>query len=183
LFGGCDSWIRVINCKTGLQTDSLLMDSYVPASPAIMGDYVYVGDYAGNIYELYLEGGKIVRQRKILAATDEGGSFVSVPAITDNRLFVLSNDRYLYSIDRIDGTIKWKYMLKGKVGESSPVVCFDKVIVCTKTGIVSILDTESGDLKWEYDTGEQIVGSPAVIKDHFFILTAKGTLFCFGKGR
>ena len=25
LFGGCDSWIRVINCKTGLQTDSLLM--------------------------------------------------------------------------------------------------------------------------------------------------------------
>ena len=162
LFGGCDSWIRVINCKTGLQTDSLLMDSYVPASPAIMGDYVYVGDYAGNIYELYLEGGKIVRQRKILAATDEGGSFVSVPAITDNRLFVLSNDRYLYSIDRIDGTIKWKYMLKGKVGESSPVVCFDKVIVCTKTGIVSILDTESGDLKWEYDTGEQIVGSPAV---------------------
>ena len=97
--------------------------------------------------------------------------------------FVLSNDRYLYSIDRIDGTIKWKYMLKGKVGESSPVVCFDKVIVCTKTGIVSILDTESGDLKWEYDTGEQIVGSPAVIKDHFFILTAKGTLFCFGKGR
>lgn len=106
LFGGCDSWIRVINCKTGLQTDSLLMDSYVPASPAIMGDYVYVGDYAGNIYELYLEGGKIVRQRKILAATDEGGSFVSVPAITDNRLFVLSNDRYLYSIDRIDGSDK-----------------------------------------------------------------------------
>ena len=47
LFGGCDSWIRVINCKTGLQTDSLLMDSYVPASP-IMGDYVYVGDYAGK---------------------------------------------------------------------------------------------------------------------------------------
>lgn len=46
------------------------------------------------------------------------------------------------------------------------------MIVCTKTGIVSILDTESGDLKWEYDTGEQIVGSPAVIKDHFFILTA-----------
>ena len=97
LFGGCDSWIRVINCKTGLQTDSLLMDSYVPASPAIMGDYVYVGGLCRKyLSELYLEGGKIVRQRKILAATDEGGSFVSVPAITDNRLFVLSNDRYLY---------------------------------------------------------------------------------------
>ena len=72
-------------------------------------------------------------------------------------------------------------MLKGKVGESSPVVCFDKVIVCTKTGIVSILDTESGDLKWEYDTGEQIVGSPAVIKDHSLFLPRKVRFFVLGK--
>lgn len=180
LFGGCDSWIRIINCKTGVQTDSLLMDAYVPASPAIMGDYVYVGDYAGNIYELNLEGGKIARQRKILVATDESGSFVSVPAITSDKLYVLSGDRYLYAIDRIDGEVNWKYLLKGNVGESSPVVCLDKVIVCTKTGIVSVLDAESGVLEWEYDTGEQIVGSPAIIKDHFFVLTAKGTLFCFG---
>ncbi|MDR1896556.1 MAG: hypothetical protein LBR10_07190 [Prevotellaceae bacterium] len=33
---------------------------------------------------------------------------------------------------------------------------------------------------WEFDTGEQIVASPAIIKNHFYILTAKGTLFCFG---
>ena len=180
LFGGCDSWIRVIDCKTGMRTDSLLIDAYVPASPAIRGDYAYVGDYAGNIYELNLEGGKIARQRKVFVATDEGGSFVSVPAITNDRLYVLSGDRHLYAIDRIDGTVSWKYLLKGNVGESSPVVCSDKVIVCTKTGIVSILDAKSGALEWEYDTGEQIVGSPAIIKDHFFILTAKGTLFCFG---
>ena len=183
LFGGCDSWIRVINCKTGVQTDSLLMEAYVPCSPAIMGDYVYVGDYSGNIYELYLEGGKITRQRKIVVATDEEGSFVSVPAISNNAVYVLSGDRYLYAIDRINGVVKWKYLLKGNVGESSPVVCGDQVIVCTKTGIVSILDAENGALKWEYDTGEQIVGSPAIIRDHFFILTSKGTLFCFGKDK
>ncbi len=71
-------------------------------------------------------------------------------------------------------------MLKGNVGESSPVVCLDKVIVCTKTGIVSILNAGNGKPEWEYDTGEQIVGSPAVIKGYFLILTAKGTLLCFG---
>ena len=71
-------------------------------------------------------------------------------------------------------------MLKGNVGESSPVVCDNKIIVCTKTGIISILNAEKGELLWEYDTGEQIVGSPAIIKDHFMILTTKGTLFCFG---
>ena len=181
LFGGCDSWLRIINCQTGVPTDSLLLDAYVPASPAVMGNYCYVGDYSGNIYELQLENGKILRHKKILTSTNENASFVSVPAITSETLYFLSDDRHLYAIDRKNGSVNWKYMLKGNVGESSPVVCRDKVIVCTKTGIVSILDANSGQLEWEYDTGEQIVGSPAIIKDHFMILTTKGTLFCFGK--
>lgn len=181
IFGGCDSRLRIINCKTGIQTDSLLLDAYIPASPAIMGNDCYVGDYSGNIYELRLEKGKIVSRKKIMEATDETGSFVSVPAVTPETVYFFADERYLYSMDRKNGTINWKYMLKGKAGESSPVVCADKIIVCTKSGIVSILEAGKGELVWEYDTGEQIVGSPAVIKDHFMILTAKGTLFCFGK--
>ena len=35
IYGGCDSWVRIVNCQTGVQTDSLLLDAYVPASPAI----------------------------------------------------------------------------------------------------------------------------------------------------
>ena len=79
------------------------------------------------------------------------------------------------------GSVNWKYMLKSNPGESSPVVCKDQVLVCTKTGIITILDANNGKLEWEYDTGEQITSSPAVIKDRFMILTTKGTLFCFGK--
>lgn len=179
IFGGCDSWIRIIDCKTGIQTDSLLLDAYVPASPAIMGDYCYIGDYSGNIYELLLENGKMARHKKIVSENNENGSFVAVPAISDNAFYIYSGDRNLHAISRIDGKIIWNYMLKGNVGESSPVVCLDKVIVCTKTGIVSILDADTGNLLWEYDTGEPIVGSPAVIKGHFMILTTKGTLLCF----
>jgi outer membrane protein assembly factor BamB len=54
-------------------------------------------------------------------------------------------------------------------------------LVCTKTGIVSIHNAKTGDLLWEYDTGEQIIASPAVNNGYFYILTFKGTLFCFGK--
>ncbi|MCD7900188.1 MAG: PQQ-like beta-propeller repeat protein [Bacteroides sp.] len=101
--------------------------------------------------------------------------------MSSDAFYFYSGERNLHAISRINGKLNWKYMLKGNVGESSPVVCNDKIIVCTKTGVVSILDCDSGKLLWEYDTGEQIVGSPAIIKDHFMILTAKGTLFCFGK--
>lgn len=180
IFGGCDSWLRIINTRTGMPTDSLLLDAYIPASPAIMGDFCYVGDYSGNIYELLLEKGKIVRHKKIMKSTNENSSFVSVLSITAETVFALSNERYLYSIDRKDGKVNWKYLLKGNVGESSPLVCNEKVIICTKTGIVNIMDAQKGTLEWEYDTGEQIVGSPAVIKNHFFVLTTKGTLLCFG---
>ena len=183
VFGGCDAYVRIVDCTTGIQTDTLLLDAYVPASPAIMGNYCYIGDYSGNIYKLKLKDGKITHHEKVVSEDSENGSFVSVPAVAKDVFYFLSGDRHLHAINRSNGELIWEYMLKGSAGESSPVVCKDKIIVCTKTGIVSILDTKNGELLWEYDTGEQIVGSPAVIKDHFFILTAKGTLFCFGKGK
>jgi len=180
VFGGCDAWLRIIDCQSGITTDSLELDAYVPASPAIMGNYCYVGDYSGSVYKIILNRGKIDRYSKIIEGGDDNGSFVSVSAVSADMLYILSADRYLYAISRKDGSVKWKYLLKGSVGESSPVVAKDKVIVCTKTGIVSILDADNGKLLWEYDTGEQILGSPAILKDRFMILSSRGTLFCFG---
>ena len=181
IFGGCDAWLRIINCETGVSTDSILLDAYIPASPAIWGDDCYIGDYSGNIYALHLDNGKIVHHKKIMESSGENGSFTSVPAVSPTTVYFLSDDRHLYSVDRNKGNVNWKYMLKGNPGDSSPVVCRDKIIVCTRTGIVAMIDAKSGNPLWEYDTGEQITGSPAVINDRFMILTAKGTLFCFGK--
>ena len=183
LFGGCDAWLRVIDCQSGIASDSLLLDEYIPASPAIMDNYCYIGDYSGNIYELQLEKGKIVAHKKIAQAAADDAAFVSVPAVTAESLFFLTDDQNLHSISRKDGKVNWKYLMKGKSGESSPVVCKDKIIVCSKNGFVYILDANSGNLVWEYDAGEQIIASPAVIKNRFYILTAKGTLFCFGDNK
>ncbi|WP_211316116.1 PQQ-binding-like beta-propeller repeat protein [Mangrovibacterium marinum] len=181
LFGGCDSWLRVIDCQTGMPTDSLMLDAYIPASPAVMGNFCYVSDYTGNIYEIELENGKISRSRKMVTASSDNGSMVSVPALDPENLYYLADEQYLCSVDRRKGTQNWKFLLKGNTGESSPLVCNDKIIVCTKSGIISIHESATGNQLWEYDTGEQIVGSPAVIDGHFMILTAKGTLFCFGE--
>lgn len=180
LFGGCDAWLRVIDCQSGEMSDSLEMEGYIPSSAAMSGDYGYLGDYVGNIFEVQLEDGRIVAQRTMIPA-DEGGEYVSVPAVSPTMIYVLTSDKYLHAIDRRGGELKWKYLLKGSVGESSPVVADDQVVVCTRTGVVTILDARSGEQKWEYDTGEPIVASPAVVKDHFYILTSRGTLFCFGE--
>lgn len=181
IFGGCDAWLRIVDCAKGEMRDSLQLDGYIPASPAIADDCVYIGDYSGNVYEIHTSKGRIYGYRTLLEAEEDSGSLVSVPALSDKMLYITSSDKYLYAIDRKTGNQAWSYLLKGNVGESSPVVADDKVVVCSKTGIVCMLDATSGELVWEYDTGEQIVASPAIVRNQLFILTSKGTLFCFGE--
>jgi len=181
MYGGCDAWIRLIDGVSGIQTDSLQAETYIPASPAMHENWGYIADHAGNVYEIRLDNGKIASSKKIVESRDEDSKFVSVPALSDKMLYIVSGDRNVYAIDRANGKTAWKYLLKGDTGESSPVICKDKLLVCTKSGIVSILDAKTGKLLWEYDTGEQIIASPAVVNGYFYILTFKGTLFCFGK--
>ncbi|MDR0333340.1 MAG: PQQ-binding-like beta-propeller repeat protein [Dysgonamonadaceae bacterium] len=179
LFGGCDSWIRVIDTQTGTATDSLQLQTYVPNSPAIMGNIGFVGDHSGNIYKIQLEDGRIVHHEMVEYQDNDAGSNVAVPAISPDAVYFYSG-RHLYAVNRTDGTLMWSQLLSGNTGESSPVVANDHVIACTRTGIISIFDAKSGELLWEYDTGEQILGSPAVIEGHFMVLTSRGTLLCFG---
>lgn len=181
IFGGCDQWVRVIDCRSGVQTDSLLLDAYVPASPAVVGNVAYIGDYGASVYELRLKDGKIAESRKIRRPAEQEEGFNSVPAVDREHVYMINGNRTVLAIRRSDGEILWKKMLKGGTGESSPLICRDKLVACTKTGIVSILDKHSGEVLWEYDTGEDIISSPAVVPGRLLVLTAKGTLFCFGE--
>lgn len=184
MFGGCDAWVRVVDVATGLMTDSLELDSYVPASPAILDGVACACDYNGNVYEMTLDNGKIASHRKLLAssADNEGqdGGVVSMPTLTRTDVYILSGDRYISCINRTSGQVRWRKMLRGMTGECSPLVAQDKVLVCTKDGHVSILNCKDGSELWHYEAGEQIIASPAIIGDRFYILTSRGTLLCFG---
>lgn len=194
MFGGCDSWVRVVDVSTGQLTDSLELDTYVPASPAILDGVACACDYNGNVYEMTLDNGKISSHRKLLASSADNdgqerlrvgdetsgiGGVVSMPTLTRTDVYVLSGDRYISCIDRASGKVRWKKMLRGVTGECSPLVAQDRVLVCTKDGHVSIFDSEDGTEVWHYETGEPIIASPAIIGDRFFILTSRGTLMCF----
>ena len=183
VFGGCDTWLRIVDTTTGHTTDSLQLDTYLPASPAILGDVAYEADYNGNIYEIKLENGRFASHRKLVATTEDNANestgLVSMPTATRDAVYVLTGERYISCFERTDGSLRWKKMLRGATGECSPIVCGDKVIVCTKDGHVSLFDTVTGTELWHYETGEQIIASPAVVSGRFYILTSRGTLLCF----
>ena len=183
MFGGCDAWVRVVDIATGTQTDSLELDSYVPASPAILDGVACACDYNGNVYEMTLEDGKIASHRKLLVSSNDNdgqdGGVVSMPTLTRTDVYILSGDRYISCINRESGQVRWRKMLRGMTGECSPLVAQDKVLVCTKDGHVSLLNSKDGSELWHYEAGEQIIASPAIIGDRFYILTSRGTLLCF----
>ena len=183
LVGGCDAWLRLIDLTTGEQTDSLKLDAYIPASPAIRGSTAYVGDYAGNLYAVDFRGRRITGSRKLYAAPEPDGEFTSLPAVSSDRVVFYQGDRTLAAIDRRSGAPCWETLMKGRLAESAPLIARDRVLACTRTGIVSILDLRDGRVLWEYDAGEDILGSPAVVSGRFYVLTARGTLLCFGSAK
>lgn len=183
VFGGCDSWLRMVDCTTGVCTDSLQLDTYLPASPAILGDIAYEADYNGNIYEIRLKNGQFASHKKLVEVSKEGeddaSGLVAMPTAARDAVIAFTGERYISCFERTDGRLRWRKMLRGITGESSPIVCDDKVIVCTKDGHISLLDLDNGKELWHYDCGEQIIASPAVIPGCFYILTSRGTLMCF----
>lgn len=181
LFGGCDAWVRIVNGVTGESTDSLKLDAYIPASPVIDGNQAYIADYRGDVYELTLSDGHIQSQRKLLSAADDDGGMLSVPVVTQDAVYLLTPDRRLVCLRRKDGTEQWHASLKGDTGECSPVLVNNRLLVCTKTGVVTIHDASTGQQLWEYETGEQIISRPVIGEERFYIQTARGTLLCFGE--
>ncbi len=183
LFGGCDAWVRIVDGTSGEPTDSLHLDSYIPSSPVVYGDCAYVADYLGDVYELTLSEGHIASHRKLLSAEEDDGGMLSVPIVSRDDVYVLTPDRRLVCLNRKTGEEKWHSLLKGETGECSPVLVDNRLLVCTKTGVVTIHDTSTGQQLWEYETGEQIISKPIVGKSRYYIQTARGTLLCFAEGK
>jgi len=50
-----------------------------------------------------------------------GGTVVSSPAVTGSAVYIGSNDRHLYALDRVSGRIRWSFDANSAVG-SSPTV-------------------------------------------------------------
>src|SRR5438270_6462976 len=75
-----------------------------------------------------------------------GGSIESSVAIVDGVVYVGSSKGELLALDLEKGTLRWKYTLGdgGSIGESSPAVGGDAVIVGDLSGSVHAVDRRDG---------------------------------------
>jgi outer membrane protein assembly factor BamB len=116
-----------------------------------------------------------------------GGAVISSPAIVNGRVYVGSQDQYLYCLDAETGAFIWKFKT-GAMLRSSPAVVNGKVYIGPDDGNVYCLDTVTGGLLWSQPAGGYIEwytrskpplrSSPMVVEGKVYVGALDGNLYC-----
>jgi len=99
--------------------------------------------------------------------------------VANNRIYVGSNDEYVYCLDAETGGYIWDYKTNGGV-LSSPAIADNKVFVGSYDDNIYCLDATTGKLIWNHPTGGYVRSSPAVCKGKVFVGSYDGIIYCFG---
>jgi eukaryotic-like serine/threonine-protein kinase len=151
----------------------------VIASPAVVGDTVFVGSTDGNLYAIDRDAGTL----KWKFATK--GRVVSSAAVANGVVYFGSYDGNFYALDARSGKLEWKFTTAGErrfegthlhgaqpaaesmpdpfdVYLSSPTIWHDTVYFGSGDGNIYALDAGSGALDWKFKTGDVVHASPAI---------------------
>ncbi|MEQ9411322.1 MAG: PQQ-binding-like beta-propeller repeat protein [Fuerstiella sp.] len=173
---GCDAQLRVIDLNTGDEVRNVPMASQLVASPAIVGDMLYVGSHAGDFSAVNWKTGEIVWRYQ----GDREMPYHASAAATDELILVGSHDKLMHAIDRQTGKPRWTFATKARV-ESSAAVVGDRVFFGSGDGNIYGLNLQDGRQIWKFNAGKPVnagiaIGEGCLVvgeDDH------NGTLRCF----
>ena len=103
---------------------------------------------------------------------------------SDGTLYIGNDDGVLYTIDSTTGAQKWRYPAQGTIGPiaSAPALGVDGTIyVGSKDGGLYAI-TPEGNLKWKYQTEDDLLSSPVVGADGtIFVGCENGKVYAVNK--
>jgi len=175
LISGCDSYLRVIRIEDGHEIGKVDLGAYVGASPAVRDGRAYVGTFENEILCIDLEELQIVWKYR---NPRRHFPFYSSASVTQNLVIVGGRDKMLHSIHRGSGLAAWTFATKGRI-DSSPVTVGIRVIGASTSGLLYVLDLLTGEVIWQFDSGDSFLSSPSVATGSFVISSENGLVYCF----
>jgi outer membrane protein assembly factor BamB len=172
---GCDSTLHIIDVKNGEELASLELNGQTGATPAVIGDSLYVGTMGNQFLAL---DWKKPEKRWAFEAEERPSPFYSSAAATDALILVGSRDKYFYALDRKTGKPAWTFKTGGQV-DSSPIVSGKRVYFGSLDRNLYVIDLEKGTLVQKIGLDSRVPGSPAAAEGCLVIGTEKGTVYCF----
>jgi len=139
-----------------LGTEDNLVSVY--GTPAISGEFLYVGGYDGRLYSLLLSNGEQNWQEKV---SSNGESIIGSPVVNNDFVFVGSSDGNLYALEKTDGFERWRFETDNKIW-STPVIAGDTVFVGSLDQHLYAVTIGNGSEKWRFQTNGGIATSPII---------------------
>ncbi len=129
--------------------------------PTISDDMMFVGDYAGVLHALNLEGNRVWQE-------PVGGRIVGSPVVADGVVLVGSSDHALYAFNAADGSRLWRFETGGMVW-STPVVADGNVYFGSLDHKLYALRLQDGGKLWEFNTNGGITAAPVVADGRVYV--------------
>jgi len=174
VFGGCDSYMRIISAKTGKETGKVKLGTYVAESSAMSENLAFVGDYDGGFTCVDIVNNKV----KWKFTNPKITPFISSPAVNMDKVIIGSTDKKVYCFNKQTGKIVWTYQTYGKI-ESSPVLFDDKVVICSNDGMIHFIALETGKKIYSYELGTAMKSTPAIINNLLVVAGKDGKVYAF----
>lgn len=90
----------------------------------------------------------------------------------NNTVYVGSEDRRIYALDKSDGTIRWTFETDGAVS-FAPVINDDSLVLGSKDGFVYNVTTAKGNEQWRVDLGGPVSGPITIAESNVYAITEK----------
>ncbi len=127
---------------------------------------VYIGDLDGKVHAIDLKDGQLI--------WEFGGSigFGTAPAVKDGKIFIGDLDGIFYCLDS-KGNELWRYETEGEINSSANF--FEEIVIFGSQDVhLYALHRETGELKWKYESKDQIRCSITVAGDRAFVSGCDG---------
>ena len=173
---GCDEHLRVIDLQTGKEFRDMPLESFLIASPAVVGDLLFVGTHTGEIVCVDWRKGEFVWRY----AGPRKMPFHASPAVTDELVIVGGHDKSIHAVDRNSGDAKWTFATRARI-ECSAAVVDKRLFVGSGDGNLYGIDLQTGTEIWKYNAGRPINAGIAIGEGHLVVGEDQqnGRLLCF----
>ncbi|MEX2286728.1 MAG: PQQ-binding-like beta-propeller repeat protein, partial [Planctomycetaceae bacterium] len=174
---------------TGELIWQILLPSHPSTSPSMDANRIYIGSLNGTLYAYNL---KKVRQ-SFEEGYDERWSFLSLdwrymagkrivtaPVSNDRNIAFASYDGLLYSVEAINHRLRFQFEPDYPI--SAPLGFSENLLFAVTDGYkVYCIDSDDGNLIWEYAAGTPIHQAPRIIGQQLFLVTDNGAMLCVSK--
>lgn len=195
--GSNDGLMNALIASTGKRRWRESMLENAPKDPAgFEGDRARIGESKARPRGIATNGKLVFQgifdQSRVVALRAAGGSTVwsfptkgwvgAAPTVDRDAVFVGSQDRKIYRVNKDTGEQQWAFSTGSRVS-SAPAVHGNQVFASSCDGRMYCLDRETGDLKWKYRTDPDKTGrrfiycNPIVTEDSIYFAVGCGLVY------